>query len=174
MLYQLMPYWQNFSFSFPILGRTVAAGKYNYLRQKATYQTDASKKISIESSYEWGGYYNGRLNTLFLSGRLAPIPNIALTASYEHNTIRGFGAEKNNFKTDLHTGGFRLAYNPRIQLSAFYQYNTFDKRGRWNVRGSWELAPLSFIYIVFNENSFRDNPARSRGLITKFSYLKQF
>jgi hypothetical protein len=29
--------------------------------------------------------------------------------------------------------------------SAFYQYNSFDKQGRWNIRASWEYLPLSFV-----------------------------
>jgi hypothetical protein len=61
-----------------------------------------------------------------------------------------------------------------MQLSAFYQYNTFDERGRWNVRGSWEFAPLSFVYVVFNENDFRQTDSRNRSVINKISYLKQF
>jgi hypothetical protein len=172
--YQILPTWQNFDFSFSILGNTVAAGKYQYVRQKIGYETDASKKLSVESSYETGGYYKGKLNTLSLSGRFAPIPHIALTANYEHNNFKNFGTTNNNFQTDLYTAGLRLAYNPRIQLSGFYQYNTFDKRGRFNIRGSWEFAPLSFLYVVFNESSFRDSPVQNQSFISKLTYLKQF
>lgn len=172
--YATLPTWQNFSFSFPILGKTVASGRYQYLRHLLRYETDASKKLSLELKYEFGGYYNGRLQTVTFGGRFAPLPHIAITANYEHNTFKNFGTGNDNFKTDLYTGGIRLAYNPRLQLSAFYQYNTFDEMGRWNVRGSWELAPLSFLYIVFNDNSFRNSPAQSQSFITKISYLKQF
>ena len=172
--YAAFPTWQNFTFSFPILGRTVAIGKYNYTRHLLRYETDASKKISLESKYEWGGYYNGKLNTITLAGRFAPIPHIALTANYEHNAFKNFGTTNDNFQTDLYTAGIRLAANPRIQLSGFYQYNTFDKRGRWNVRGSWEFAPLSFLYLVFNESSFRDTPVQNQSFISKLTYLKQF
>lgn len=172
--YAAFPTWQNFSFSFPILGRTVAVGKYSYTRHLVRYETDASKKISLESKYEWGGYYNGTLGTVTLAGRFAPIPHIAFTANYEHNKFKNFGTSNDDFETDLYTAGIRLAANPRIQVSGFYQYNTFDKRGRWNIRGSWELAPLSFLYLVFNESSFRDSPVRNQSFISKLTYLKQF
>ncbi len=172
--FAITPTWQNFDFSFPILGRTIATGKYNYTRQLIRYKTDASKKVSLEGRYEWGGYYNGKLNTLTVASRFAPIPHIALTANYEHNVFNDFGTTKDNFETDLYTAGLRLAANPRLQLSGFYQYNTFDKRGRWNVRGSWEFAPLSFLYVVFNETNFRDSPVRNQSVINKISYLKQF
>ncbi len=61
--YAAFPTWQNFDFPFSILGRTVAIGKYNYTRHQIRYETDASKKLSLESKYEWGGYYNGTLGT---------------------------------------------------------------------------------------------------------------
>lgn len=172
--YAAFPTWQNFGFSFPILGRTVAVGKYSYTRHLVRYETDASKKISLESKYEWGGYYNGTLGTVTLAGRFAPIPHIAFTANYEHNKFKNFGTSNDDFETDLYTAGIRLAANPRIQVSGFYQYNTFDERGRWNIRGSWELAPLSFLYLVFNESSFRDSPVRNQSFISKLTYLKQF
>lgn len=172
--YAAFPTWQNFNFAFPILGRTVAVGKYRYTRHLLRYETDASKKISLESKYEWGGYYNGTLGTVTLAGRFAPIPQIALTANYEHNRFKNFGTNNEQFETDLYTAGIRLAANPRLQVSGFYQYNTFDKRGRWNIRGSWEFAPLSFVYLVFNESSFRDSPVRNQSFISKLTYLKQF
>lgn len=70
--------------------------------------------------------------------------------------------------------GMRVAANPRIQLSTFYQYNDFDTKGRWNIRASWEFTPLSFLYLVFNESHFRESPVRNQSLIAKLTYLKQF
>lgn len=172
--YALYPYWQNFDFSFNILGKTIAPGKYNTFRQMVRYGTDASKKISFTGRYEFGGYYNGKLSTLSVSGRLSPSPHIAFTASYNHNRFKDFGIANDDFETDLYTAGLRLAYNPRIQLSTFYQYNSYDKQGRWNIRGSWEFAPLSFLYVVFNENNFSESPVRNQSFISKLTYLKQF
>ncbi|MEM8892704.1 MAG: hypothetical protein AAGD28_32285, partial [Bacteroidota bacterium] len=70
----------------------------------------------------------------------------------------------------------RFALNPRIQLSAFYQYNTFDKRGRWNIRASWEFQPLSFIYLVYNDTRIDglDDPFQQQQFIGKVTFLKQF
>lgn len=174
MEYALYPYWQNFDFSFNILGRTIATGKYQTFRQMFRYGSDASKKLSFTGKYEFGGYYNGRLSTVTLSGRLSPSPHVALTFSYDHNQFKDFGITNDDFRTDLYTTGLRMAYNPRIQLSAFYQYNSYDKQGRWNIRGSWEFAPLSFLYVVYNESGFRDSPSRNQSFISKLTYLKQF
>jgi hypothetical protein len=149
-------------------------GKYYYFRQKLTYETDASKKLSLKSSYELGGYYLGTLGTFTMAGRYAPLPHITLSANYELNNFEKFDLRQNDLQTALYTARIRLATNPRLQLSTFYQYNSFDKRGRWNIRGSWEFTPLSFFYLVFNESHFQDRPDQNQAFITKLTYLKQF
>ncbi len=172
--YAIYPTWQRYNFTLNILNRTVPIGNYNVIRQMVRYETDASKKVSLESRYEFGGYFNGKLNTLTLSGRFAPVPHLALTASYEHSNFTDFGVKNEDFSTDLYSVGLRIAPNPRIQFSSFYQYNTFDSRGRINIRGSWEFAPLSFLYLVFNEAHFQDTPTQNQAFISKLSYMKQF
>lgn len=108
--------------------------------------------------------------------RYAPIPHVAFTADYEYNNLDNLGVQLEDLKTHLTTFVARFALNPRIQLSAFYQYNSFDEQGRWNVRGSWEYRPLSFIYLVFNDThiSGLEQPFEQQQLIGKVTFLKQF
>jgi hypothetical protein len=86
------------------------------------------------------------------------------------------GRLEEDLRTHLTTAGARFALNPRLQLSAFYQYNTFDEQGRWSVRGSWEYQPLSFIYLVFNDTRINrlENPFDEQQFISKITFLKQF
>lgn len=168
----ILPTWEHFFFQ--PLGIEVIPDDYYYTRYQLSYSSDASKKVSGSISYQWGDYYDCSLQDLEMGVRLAPIPHIAFAAEYNYNGIRNLGEKQTT--TDLHllTGELRLAYNPRIRASAFYQYNTATEQGRWNVRGSWEFAPLSFLYVVFNENAFLDSSIRNQSLITKLTYLKQF
>ncbi len=168
----ILPTWEHFFFQ--PLGIAVAPGNYYYTRYQLYYRSDASKKISSSLSYQWGNYYNGTLQEVEAGIRLAPVPNIAFSAEYTYNGIHNLGEEATNKDLHLLTGELRLAYNPRIRASAFYQYNTATQQGRWNVRGSWEFAPLSFLYLVFNDHSFRDSPLQNQSLIGKLTYLKQF
>lgn len=105
-----------------------------------------------------------------------PIPHIALTADYEFNNLSSVGESEEDLETHLVTGGARFAWNPRIQLSVFYQYNSFDEQGRWNVRASWEYRPLSFVYFVFNETrtDLNEGVLANQQLIGKITFLKQF
>lgn len=172
----LTPTWQNINFSFSPLGINIEQGNYRYTRYLAKYNTDQSKKLSTAVSYDFGNFYNGSRTTLNASLRYAPLPNISLTANYEHNNINTLGNLNEDLNTDLYTANLRLALNPKVQFSSFYQYNSFDKQGRWNLRLSWEYMPLSFIYLVYNDiTTDVFNPTtQTRQFISKLTLLKQF
>ena len=170
------PTWQNINFNFAPLGIQITEDDYYYTRYRIRYNTDQSKKWSVNLGYNFGDFYNGKRNTYEVSGRLAPWPQAAITIDYEHNDIKDLGVNEEDLSTNLVTLGSRFALNPRVQLSAFYQYNSFDDQGRWNVRASWEYQPLSFIYLVFNDtqiNSF-NNPFSQQQFVAKVTFVKQF
>ena len=172
----LFPTWQNINFDFAPLGIPIAHDNYYYTRFLIRYNTDQSKKWSLGASYNFGDFYNGTRRTLELSGRLAPLPHTALTVDYEYNDIQSLGISNDDLSTHLVTLGSRFALNPRMQLSAFYQYNSFDQQGRWNVRASWEYQPLSFVYVVFNDANIDnfDSSFREQQLVSKITLIKQF
>ncbi|MEL6536032.1 MAG: DUF5916 domain-containing protein [Bacteroidota bacterium] len=174
--YSILPTWQNINFNFRPLGIDIEQGQYYYTRQQVSYNTDRSRKFSFNAEVSWGDYYNGKLLTANGGVRYAPLPHVAFTADYEFNNIRSLGELGENLQTHLATVGSRFALNPRVQLSAFYQYNSFDQQGRWNVRCSWEYRPLSFVYLVFNNTQINslDNPFAEQQLIGKVTFLKQF
>ena len=172
--YAVTPTWQNINFDFNVLGISLDQKNYYYTRHRFTYNTDQSKKYSVKGSFEFGDYYNGSLQTATAGVRFAPIPNIALTVDYEYNDFKKVGSEVQNKNTNLVTGSLRLALDANIQASIFYQYNSYNEQGRWNVRGSWQFAPLSFLYVVFNETNFSNSPVQNQSAICKVSYLRQF
>ncbi len=174
--YAVTPTWQNINFNFAPLGIQIDQDRYYYTNQFVRYRSDQSKKISFLARYEWGTFYNG--NRTFYSGQLryAPIPQLAISGNYEHNDLKSLGTESRDLKTDLYSANLRLALNPRVQLSTFYQFNSFDSQGRWNVRFSWEYMPLSFIYLVFNDTQVDafDTVQQNLQFISKITFLKQF
>lgn len=170
------PTWQNINFNFAPLGLEIEQDRYFYTRFKTRYYTDRSKKWSGDLGVNFGKFYNGTRTTINAAARIAPIPHAALTFNYEHNDINGLGIMEQDLETDLYTANLRLALNPRLQLSTFYQYNSFNEQGRWNVRFSWEYMPLSFIYLVFNDTQTDvfDPVRQSTQFISKITFLKQF
>lgn len=174
--YAVTPTWQNINFNFAPLGLDIAQDDYFYVRHNVNFKTDQSKKWSLSGSYEWGEFYNGKQEKVLAGARLAPSPYFALNFDYEYIKLRNLGEQNEDLDTHLTTLGARFAINPRIQLSSFYQHNTFDDQGRWNVRFSWEYQPLSFLYLVFNSNSIdtMERDFQQQQTIAKITFLKQF
>jgi len=142
------PTWQNINFNFAPLDLEIGQGDYSYTRYTLRYNSDQSKKLSGSISFNLGDFYNGTRNTVIGGLRYAPLPHISLRADYEHNNINGLGLFSEDLDTDLYTASLRLALNPRVQLSTFYQYNSFTD--------------------VFNPVE------QSTQFISKITFLKQF
>ena len=53
--------------------------------------------------------------------------------------------------------------------------NTLQQRGALNARFSWEFAPLSFVYVVYNDRQAIQNGVSpsARSVIVKVSWLRQ-
>ena len=174
--YAVTPTWQNINFNFAPLGVAIEQENYYYTRQQVNFNTDRSAKLSGSGSINWGKFYNGNRTTINAGLRYAPFVQAALTFDYEYNGLQNLGLEQRDLSTHLISGGTRLALNPRLQLSAFYQYNSFDEQGRWNIRASWEYQPLSFIYVVFNDTQINslDRNFQEQQVISKITFTRQF
>lgn len=176
LLMSVTPFWQNINFNFSPLNLPIEQGQYTYTRYQFEYNTDRSKMWSVGFKYGFGGFHNGLRNTFNLSGRLAPSPYISLSFDYENNKLQGIGIHDSNLTTELFTLGSRFALNPRVQLSSFYQFNSFDEQSRLNIRFSWEYQPLSFLYIVYNSTKINElsESFNNEQFISKITLVKQF
>lgn len=174
--YAITPTWQNIDFDFNPLGISIPKKYYYYTRQFVRFNSDRSKKFSLNGKFEWGKFYNGNRNTTTIGARYSPIPNVSISSDYEYNSLNNIGTNNQSIYTNLLTSGIRLALNPKLQLSGFYQYNDFTKTGRINARFSWEYLPQSFIYLVFNntETDAFNTISSQEQLISKITLIKQF
>lgn len=184
---RMQPNWQTLRVQdvefFRPLGVELEAGDHSYIRYNAEIQSDLSRRYSGFAEVTTGPYFDGQLTTMTVSVRLAPSPHMSLNLDYELNRATGLGIDDENVDSHLFGPELRLALNPRFQLNAFYQYNTLIERARWNVRLSYEFSPLSYVFLVFNDNRYfvndtlrRSDPAffaTQQQAIFKVSYLRQ-
>lgn len=163
---------------FQPLGVNIPAGNYSFTRQWIYASTDPSKILNLVVNYQWGPYYNGRLNSGDWKLQFSPIPYISLTGEYNRNRFKDVGTPAVSKVVDLYILQSRLALNPRVQLSGLFQKNSLNSEKTYNVRLSWEFEPLSYIYIIYNHGSAYNNlliPNTAEDhLIGKVSLLKQF
>lgn len=170
------PTWQRIDFNFAPLQITIPQGRYFYTRTNIEYNTDRSRKLSASTKVLLGRFYDGHLLTWNAGLRYAPTPHAAFTFDYELNAARSLGIQNEDKDVHLYSGGLRLALNPQLQATAFYQYNALGKTGRWNARLSWEYRPLSFLYLVFNDtrSDLGLDRFRTTGAIAKVNWMRQF
>ena len=169
------PNWQRLDQPFSPAGIEIAPGKYYYTRYLMSAKTDQSTKYSARLSIETGDYFDGSLTSYSVSGRIAPLPQIELSADLQINQIRGLGIVSEDENTRLYRINARFALNPRLQLSGLYQWDSLTNRSGWNFRLSWEYRPLSYFYLVYNKNGREEVGCATRftqdQLIAKLTYL---
>ena len=151
------------------------AGTHDYQRVGVDAKTDQSARAALSANISTGGFFDGRLDRATLSGRWSPNPYVALRVSYDVNRFSALGDRDSSFVTHLAGPELRVFASPRVQWSAFYQYNTVQQRGTLNARFSWEFTPLSFLYVVYNDRQPVLGGAlpTARSLIVKLSWLRQ-
>jgi hypothetical protein len=151
------------------------AGSHDYHRVGVDAKTDQSARAALTANVSSGGFFDGRLDRAALTGRWSPNPYIALRANYEVNRFGALGERDSSFVTHLAGPELRVFASPRVQWSAFYQYNTVQERGTLNARFSWEFTPLSFLYVVYNDRQpiLGGTVPTARSLIVKLSWLRQ-
>ena len=170
--------WQQLDEPFQLVpGATTSAGSTVFPRVTAGLASNPAAEVSWGVDGGLGGYFNGRLASLDGRFNWTPDPRIAIAARYSANRLSGFDSLAAAVTTHLLVPELRLALNPRVQLATFYQFNTAARRGSMNLRFAWELAPLSFLYVIWNgERAVQGLPAVRRPvggdqISVKFAYL---
>lgn len=168
--------YQVLSAPFQPLNATILPGKYNYGRPSIEYSSDASRRCSVYYNLALGGYYDGSLLYNKVTLRWSLLPMISLSGGMESYAIKDLGAGRLSATYYLYNLQTRLAWNPRLQLTAFYQHNTSNASEALNVKFAWEYKPLSYVYLVWNTRNMVNNgaPDQMSSAICKVSYLKQF
>ncbi|MEM6326200.1 MAG: DUF5916 domain-containing protein [Bacteroidota bacterium] len=152
------PTWQELDVTeagvFRPLGAELAAGSYRYVQVGAALTSDPSRRITGSVEVSTGGYFDGRLTTVEATASAAPSPRLAVALRYELNDARRLGVDALDVRSHLLGANVRVALSPRLQATAFWQYNSLADLASLNARVSWEFAPLSFVYLVVNDSRF--------------------
>ncbi len=173
--YNLILTKQNLENDFHPLDVTISKGSYDYTRHKISISSDQSKNISAVLIGNLGQFYDARYNSLTTTVSFAPSPHLFISPNIEFGKLEKVGVDQTIENVTLYTIEGRLALNPRVQLTGLLQRSSVTNSIGYNVRFAWEFKPLSYFYIVFNNNSVSQvTEAVNQQLIAKISYLKHF
>ena len=162
----------------PVRGVVIPAGNYTYNRGVLYVTSNSGAVVSASMLLSTGGFYDRSLDAVTTTIRTSPNAHLVGAVSHTYNRFHGKGQEAHNH---LLVPEVRIAVNPRVQASAFYQLNSDAQRGTLNARFSWEFSPLSYFFVVWNERRDIGDLGRSpdatppsQQLVAKFTWLRQF
>ena len=152
--------------------KPIPSGKtYKYSSIKFDYQSNESKKFYYSIEPEFGEFYTGVKysieNTFNL--RFQPFMTTALSINYDHIDLG------NTFSTEniwLIRPKVDFTFTKNLFWSSYIQFSSQSENLGVNSRLQWRFAPLSDLYIVYNDNYFIENTLipRLRSLNLKLTY----
>ncbi|WP_291803518.1 DUF5916 domain-containing protein [Lutibacter sp.] len=144
---------------------------YHYTSFNANFKSDARKEFSYAIEPSIGKFYNGekysvlaqlnwRLQPFFTSSVQVNYNRIVLPSPYPTASIWLIGP-----KVDI-------TFSKNIFWATFIQFNSQDANFSVNTRLQWRFAPLSDLFIVYNDNYFTDQvfAPRTRSFNLKLTY----
>ena len=108
-----------------------------------------------------------------MRGGLYLRPDYHVNISFDHRRDH-VDLPNGRFTTDLLGARLSYAFNPRLFLNAYFQYNSATRQVSSNIRFNIIHHPLSDLFLVYNE--LRDSTGRiqQRAVVLKLTNLFDF
>ena len=129
---------------------------YNFTDYSISYKSPSRNLFTSDSEISYGSFYNGTKFSIQsrLSYRRQPIFNMSLRLNYDSIKLPKPYPTRDIF---LISPKFELTFTKKIYWATYIQYsNQFEDLGI-NSRLQWRFAPLSDLYLVYNDNYFTDD-----------------
>jgi hypothetical protein len=143
---------------------------YHYTSFELRYQSDRRKVFSYSIEPGFGQFYNGQRNKIEGNLNLRLQPKVTIGLQYEYNQLR---MPEPYTDTDIWLISPRVAvtFNKSIFWTTLIQYSNRNDNLGLNSRLQWRFAPLSDLFVVYNDNYFvSDFAPKFRSLNLKFTY----
>ena len=143
---------------------------YNFSNFTAQYRSDRRKAFSYSFQQLVGGFFNGNQysSEISLNLRVQPKFNISIEGRYDR---LDFPEPFSSADIWLITPRIDVTFSKNIFWSTLIQYSNQRDNLGFNSRIQWRFAPLSDLFIVYNDNYFVESFApRSRSINLKLTY----
>jgi hypothetical protein len=144
---------------------------YSYTSFEAKYRSDIRKQFSFDISPSIGQFYNGNKYSLEgnLNWRIEPFFQTKVQVNYNYISLPDPYATATIW---LIGPRFDITFNKSLFWNTLIQYNNQDQSLSVNSRLQWRFAPLSDLFIAYNDNYNTNTPLspRFRSINLKLSY----
>ncbi len=145
--------------------------EFNYSSLDLSYGSDTRKLFSYRLNAEFGEFFNGSILTMRAEGTLRLQPKLVIGFNARYDTI-DLPAPYSDNTIWLVSPRVDVTFSKSLFWNTLVQYSTLQNNFGINSRLQWRFAPLSDLFLVYNDNYFTDvNFApRFRSLNLKITY----
>ncbi len=143
---------------------------YHFNNVGASYQSNRAKVLAFEGETSIGRFFNGDRFSIEAEAtlRLQPKLRLSLNVNYDKITLP---EPYSSVDLWLISPSVNYTISKSIFWSTIFQYSNQRDNLGINSRLQWRFAPLSDLFIVYNDNYFVDTFApRYRSINLKFTY----
>jgi len=143
---------------------------YHYNSVKFGYKSDMRKRFAFEAGSNVGGFYNGKRFSVesMMTLRFQPKVFLSLVLNYDQITLPDPYASADIW---LISPKIDVTFSKSIFWSTLIQYSNQRDNLGFNSRLQWRFAPLSDLFIVYNDNYFVNSfQPKTRSINLKLTY----
>ncbi len=124
---------------------------YTFLEYVISYRSDQRKAFNFDSEVKYGSFYNGTKFTIEneFNWRAQPIFNASMIVNFNAIRLPDPYPSKNIW---LISPKLDFTFTKTLFWTSFIQYNSQGENLGINSRLQWRFAPLSDLFIVYNDN----------------------
>jgi Domain of unknown function (DUF5916) len=126
---------------------SIPVGKYWMYKYEFQFETYKSRRVWAFLLYNFGDFYTGKIKTFESQFGVNFNKFLNLTAGYTWNTVN---LPEGDFETNEVTTFVNYAFNTKLNLSLFGQYNSLDQIMIYNIRLHFIPKVGSDFYFVYN------------------------
>jgi hypothetical protein len=150
----------------------VEPGRYDFNEYFIFWNTNAAARVSVNTRYAIGPFYDGYRRAYTVSPSLRLNENFNASVGLQINDI---AAPTGGFVSKLLTTRVNYNFNTKMFFNALVQYNSDTRQWTSNLRFNIIHRPLSDFFLVYNDRrDERTGTLLSRAVIAKLTYLMAF
>ena len=144
---------------------------YDYVDYIFSYKSSSRNIFNIDSSISYGSFFNGEKFSFYneLAFRRQPIFNTSIKLNFDSIKLPSPYSSKDIW---LISPKFEFTFSKKIFWTTYIQYSSQLEDLGINSRLQYRFAPLSDLYLVYNDNYFTTNSIqpRFRSINLKLTY----
>ncbi|MGF1559245.1 MAG: DUF5916 domain-containing protein [Flavobacteriaceae bacterium] len=171
-------YTNSFTFLFDSFDPTRTEGavelpadqNYHYNSVEAGYQSDQRKLFSYDLQSSVGHFFNGNRFSVEGGMTMRFQPKASISIQFNHDQI-DLPAPYSSANIWLLSPNIDITFSKSIFWSTLVQYSNQRDNLGFNSRLQWRFAPLSDLFVVYNDNYFVNSfQPKNRSINLKFTY----